>query len=91
MHLSNSPAHIKLMDENWTITDVSVAGDIPKGEDLSEFLKSMFLLYLDLGLGIISMHTVYLSPFCNSVLKTVLKFLSLWTDNLWRQKYTLGL
>lgn len=63
MHLSNSPAHIKLTDENWTITDVPVAGDIPKGEDLSEFLKSMFLLYLDLGLGIISMHTVYLSPF----------------------------
>lgn len=66
--------HIKLMDEKWITTDVSVAGNVPKGEDLSEFLRSMLLLYPDLGLGLVSVHTVYLSPFCNSVLKTVLKF-----------------
>lgn len=36
--------HIKLTDENWIITDVSVAGNVPKGEDLSEFLRSMLLL-----------------------------------------------
>lgn len=67
-------SHIKLTDEDWTIMDVSVAEDIPKGEDLSESLGSMLLLYLSLLLGLVSMHMVYLSPFCNSVLKTVLKF-----------------
>lgn len=67
-------SHIKLTDENWTITDVSAAGDIPKAEDLSESLRSMLLLYLSLALGLVSMLIVYLSPFCNSVLKTVLKF-----------------
>ena len=84
-------SHIELTDENWTITDVSVAGDIPKGEDLSESLGSMLLLYLSLLLGLASMPMVYLSPFLQFSAQNCFEVLSPWTDSMWRQKYTLRL
>lgn len=43
-------------------TDVSMARDIPEGEDLSGYLGRMLLLYLSLVLGLVSMHVVYRFP-----------------------------
>lgn len=82
MHLSNSLAHIKLTDEKWTITDVFVAGDIPKGEDLSEVPQEHVLPLPGSGAwNNIYAHCLPFS-FLQFSAQNCFEVLSLWTDNL---------